>query len=96
MNANLTRAVWAAVAVGALAGLGMVVVLPRGDPTYLVRARDRAGMPYGNPAPVSYAGRALTATVLAFGLFLAGRRAVSDAGAGLRLPANPRRRRRPP
>jgi hypothetical protein len=83
----LPRAVWAAVAVSAVVGLAGVVVLLRGDPTYLIQARTRAGMPYGAPAPVSFAVRAVSTMLLAAGLFVAGRRAVSDDGVGLRLPA---------
>ena len=78
MTGNGKLLVWIAVALGAAAGVAVTVVLLRGDPTYLVQARTRAGAPYGAPAPVNFAFRAFSATVLAAGLIAAGGRAVSE------------------
>lgn len=86
MNAFLARAIFAAVAVSAVAGLGMIVVLLQGDPSYLIQPKNRAGVSIGVPAPVSFASRVVCAMVLTVGLFLVGRRAISDAGVELRLP----------
>jgi hypothetical protein len=73
-------AVWVAIALSAAAGVAVAIVLLRGDPTYLIQVRTRAGVPYGEPAPVTFAYRAFLVTILAVSLVSAGRLAVSDDG----------------
>lgn len=81
MTGNISRvAVWIAVAFGTAAGVAVAIVLLSGDPTYLIQARTRAGMPYGEPAPVSFAIRAFSVTILVASQIAAGWRAVSDDG----------------
>jgi hypothetical protein len=81
VTGNISRVViWIAVAFGAAAGVAIAIVLLRGDPTYLIQARTRAGMPYGEPAPVSFAIRAFSVTILVASSIVAGWRAVSDEG----------------
>jgi hypothetical protein len=76
----LGRLVSGATVVGLLVGVGMVFVLIRGDPSYLVRVGRSPGR-----VPIGGFARGITAAFLIVCLFLTGRRAVSDAGADLRL-----------
>src|SRR5437016_4929795 len=85
-DATLYRLTWVAAVAGGVLGLVGVVVLVRGDPTYLVQPRTRGGAPTGPPAPVSFPWRAFNSLLLGGGLTVAGRRAVTDAGAGVRVP----------
>jgi hypothetical protein len=86
-NHHLAKyAFWGLLGVVAVAALVATVVLLRGDPTYLIQQRTRGGQPYGDPAPVSFAMRAFSVTVLLGGLGVVTLRALSDAAVGLLAP----------
>jgi hypothetical protein len=81
LHMNINRVlVWTFVALGAVTGVAVAIVLLRGDPTYLVQARTRGGAAYGPPAPVSFPFRAFSASLVMVSVVSAGLRAVTDDG----------------
>lgn len=80
MTSNIRCLVWVAVALSAAVGVGVVIVILRGDPSYLIQDHDKAGRPYGEPHPVLFPFRAFSVTILVVSLISAARRAVSEDG----------------
>jgi len=87
-SANLNYVRWFAVGIAWLAGIAVIVVLLKGDPTYLVEeTKDRFGIARtGNFRPIPFSSRFFVSTILAVNLIVAGIRAVSDAVEDLWLP----------
>jgi hypothetical protein len=80
VTSNIRRLIWVAVALSAAVGVVVAIVILRGDPSFLIQDHDKAGRPYGEPHPVSFAFRAFSVTILVASLISAGRRAVSEDG----------------